>query len=59
MSRWDSSPSPEMGVRMLLILLIGALVYVTVAEGRYRFRHPEMTETQLFLHTGDILLWQD
>jgi hypothetical protein len=34
-------------------------VYVMVSVIAYRFRHPEMTETQLLVNVRDALLWSD
>lgn len=39
-------------------ILLAWLLYCAVAQYRYRFLHPEMTETQLFRHIGDYLLWR-
>jgi hypothetical protein len=35
-----------------------AILYVSLACIVYRFRHPEQTETQLFLNILDALLWR-
>ncbi len=35
-----------------------AILYVGLACAVYRFRHPEQTETQLFLNILDALLWR-
>lgn len=40
------------------ILIYCALIYFCVASVAYRFRHKFQTETQLFLHTKDALLWK-
>ncbi len=34
------------------------LLYLAVSTMAYRFRHPEQTETQLFLHILDAICWQ-
>ncbi len=40
------------------VLLIVAFVYVAAAFITYRFRHPDMTETELMLNTFEALLWR-
>lgn len=32
--------------------------YIAVSWTVYRFRHPEQTETQLFLNFADAMLWR-
>lgn len=59
MSKWDSSPLPELAGRLALILLAVASLYFIIADIRYRLKHPEMTETQLLLNLDDIVLWRD
>lgn len=44
--------------RIVMILLVLALCYVGLSVTVYRFQHPEMSETELFLHIPDALLWQ-
>ena len=39
-------------------LLIVVFLYVTVAFITYRFRHPDMTETQLFLNIFEALMFR-
>lgn len=38
--------------------LIAIAVYFAIAVTRYRFAHPDLTETQLFLRIPDALLWR-
>jgi DNA-directed RNA polymerase subunit L len=40
------------------IILLAILAYVGVAFTVYRFKHPELTETQLILKTCDALTWR-
>lgn len=40
-------------------IMLAAAIYVSVAALVYAFRHPEMTETQRFLHLIDAVLWED
>lgn len=39
----------------VLFLLFGFLCHVVITTYVFRFRHPWMTETQLFLHFFDAL----
>ncbi|MBA4019184.1 MAG: hypothetical protein C0483_18620 [Pirellula sp.] len=41
-----------------LMLLAAAWLYLIVVFTIARLRHPELTETQLFLRTIDIVLWR-
>lgn len=41
-----------------LAIVFMASIYFMVSSLAYRFSHPEMTETQLLLHTFDALLWK-
>lgn len=41
-----------------LLLLVAAWLYLVVVFIIARLRHPELTETQLFLRTIDIALWR-
>lgn len=50
--------SPDAGMNALVILAF-VCIYFTVAMMRYRFNHPELTETQVLLHLGDVVLWRD
>lgn len=43
---------------ILTTIIIVICLYVAVSGLVYRFRHPEMTETQLALHIGDWLTWR-
>ena len=53
-------PSTKDAINLVAILiLIGCLSYFVAASLRYRFRHPEMTETRLHLHLFDSLRWRD
>ena len=45
-------------VGFLGILLALALAYVVVSLTYFRFSHPEMTETQLFLNLVNALTWR-
>jgi hypothetical protein len=44
--------------RLFLIMLIVVSFYVAVAFTVYRFKHPELTETELILHSKEALTWQ-
>lgn len=44
--------------RVLYWLMVAVLAYTVVASQRYRFLHPEATETQLFLRLLDALAWR-
>ena len=48
----------ESNVGFLGILLALALAYVVVSLTYFRFSHPEMTETQLFLNLVNALTWR-
>jgi len=39
-------------------LLLLFFIYAAVASLRYRYNHPEQTETQLFFNLKEILLWK-
>jgi hypothetical protein len=56
-TNWSSSPGWYRTDFYIVIALI-AWLYFGVAHIRYRFAHPELTETQLFLHTFDVLCWR-
>lgn len=43
-------------VVMMGILL--ALLYLTVAQIRYRYKHPELTDTQLIIDFPEWALWR-
>ncbi len=34
-------------------------IYCVLALGAFRFQHPQMTETELFLHIPEALTWRD
>lgn len=34
------------------------LIYMAISVTAYRFRHPDRTETQLFLEIPDALMWR-
>ena len=34
------------------------VIYIIAADMRFRFEHPWMTETELFLHLWDSFLWR-
>lgn len=57
--KWNSSPSPGLLWWLTVGLLFVLLLYVAIADVRYRWRHPELTETQLWMRIEDILLWRD
>jgi len=42
----------------LRVALTALIIYTAASSGCYRFRHPEMTETQLILKAGDWLRWK-
>jgi hypothetical protein len=42
----------------IILLLCGLFLFVALSFARYRFAHPAMTETQLFLHFGDAMRWR-
>jgi hypothetical protein len=44
--------------RWLGIVLLGASLYVALAHLAFALRHPDLTETERFLRTGDALLWR-
>ena len=44
--------------RAAIVVAILAVGYLGVATMVYRFAHPRMTETELFLHIPDALLWK-
>ena len=48
----------EDGMKALEVSLVVAIIYVSIAFGVYRFKHPELTETQLFLKAPDALLFR-
>lgn len=42
---------------IVLLALLWAAVYLNFALTRYRFAHPEKTETQLFLDLPEWITW--
>lgn len=42
----------------LEIAIIVVTIVLLVTHTRYRFKHPEMTDTQLMQHTWDALMWR-
>ena len=44
--------------RALRLSILAIVVYVASSMAAYRFRHPELTDTQLFLHMWSALSWQ-
>ena len=44
---------------MFWILLMIAMFYVAISSTYYRFSHPDLTETQLYLKLIDAILWKD
>lgn len=56
---WTSTPEVSDRTRTIVgIVLMLSVLYVSVAEIRYRLVHPEKTETQLFLDIPKVLTWQ-
>lgn len=45
-------------MKKIVILLYALLFYFIVSSVVYRFHHPELTETQLFLDFFKIITWQ-
>lgn len=43
---------------ILKALFIAVLIYVSIAEIIYRFRHPEQTETELLLNFFKALIFE-
>lgn len=39
-------------------LFVAVAVYIVVAMSVFRLRHPDMSETQLFLHLWDAMTWR-
>ena len=42
----------------IIIIAYIISIYASVSSIVYTFEHPDMTRTQLFLHTFDALLWR-
>jgi len=34
------------------------MIYLLIASLRYRFTHPELTETQLLMNIWEVITWQ-
>jgi len=47
-----------MSKRILEVLLLALILYAIVSLTFYRFSHPQMTDTELVLHSLDALLWR-
>jgi len=47
-------------IRLMLKCFVGLLIaYYTVSQLVFSFKHPHLTNTELFLHTPDALMWRD
>ena len=44
--------------KLLKIVVLILVIYLFAAQITYRFKHPELTDTQRILHLGDALLWK-
>jgi hypothetical protein len=44
--------------RVLGAVLVLATAYLAVSHLAFALRHPDLTETERFLRTGDALLWK-
>ncbi len=44
---------------MLKCFVLLLIAYFCVSETVFAFRHPHLTETELFLHTPDALMWKE
>jgi hypothetical protein len=47
-----------MARKLAIALLVLLCIYSMAAVMRYRFLHPNLTETQLLLRLPDIYLWR-
>jgi hypothetical protein len=46
-------------VKLVVVTLCTLLAfYLLIASTVYRYRHPEMTETQLSIHLWDAITWR-
>jgi len=45
-------------VKLGVGIAIAIALYISVSGIRYRFAHPEKTETQCILEMGDVLTWK-
>ncbi len=43
----------------LLGVFFGLILYSAVCDAIYRLQHPELTETQRFLHLWRTVTWRD
>jgi hypothetical protein len=43
---------------VIYILFWMIFTYIAIASNVFRFRNPELTETQLFLKLPDAMLWR-
>jgi hypothetical protein len=43
---------------VLAVLIYALFIYVAIACEVFRFKHPELTETQLFLKIPDAIFWR-
>jgi hypothetical protein len=47
-------------IRLMLKCFVGLLIaYYTVSQLVFSFKHPHLTNTELFLHTPDALMWRE
>ena len=44
---------------MLKCLVLLLIVYLSVSQTVFAFRHPHLTNTELFLHIPDALMWKE
>ena len=44
--------------KLLESFVMFLILYLVTSSLVYRFRHPELTETQLFLHLSDAVMWR-
>jgi hypothetical protein len=46
--------------RLMLKCFVGLLIaYYTVSQLVFSFKHPHLTNTELFLHIPDALMWKE
>ena len=43
---------------VLVLAVLSCMAYVGVSSVVYRFRHPEMTETETIMNMGAVLRWE-
>ena len=47
-------------IRLMLKCFVGLLIaYYVVSQGVFSFKHPHLTNTELFLHIPDALMWKE